>query len=60
MSKILLIDDDEKLGELLTAFFGRFDLPLITATHPEVGLELLTEVGVSAEGLSRAWLTFVG
>ena len=41
MAKILLIDDDEKLGELLSAYFERFDLELISATLPSVGLEKL-------------------
>ena len=41
MPKILLIDDDEKLGDLLQSFFGRFDLDLITAQEPETGLEEL-------------------
>jgi DNA-binding response OmpR family regulator len=39
MSRILLIDDDEKLGELLGAYFKRFDMELITANHPVPGLE---------------------
>ena len=38
MTRILLIDDDEKLGELLKAYFQRFDLQLDTATLPSVGL----------------------
>ena len=41
MPKILLIDDDEKLGGLLGNYFSRFDLQLLTATHPAVGLEKL-------------------
>jgi len=41
MTKILLIDDDEKLGGLLGAYFERFDLELISATLPSVGLEKL-------------------
>lgn len=41
MAKILLIDDDEKLGGLLEAYFQRFDLDLVSATHPSKGLELL-------------------
>ena len=41
MTKILLIDDDEKLGDLLGNYFKRFDLELITATHPAEGLEKL-------------------
>ena len=38
MTRILLIDDDEKLGELLKAYFQRFDLQLDAATLPSVGL----------------------
>ena len=41
MTKILLIDDDEKLGGLLETFFQRFDLQLSVANEPEVGLEML-------------------
>ena len=41
MPRILLIDDDEKLGELLGAYFRRFDLELIAAAHPARGLERL-------------------
>ncbi len=43
MAKILLIDDDEKLGNLLTTFFERFDLELIAATHPDEGLQQLEQ-----------------
>lgn len=41
MPKILLIDDDEKLGELLQSFFSRFDLDLLTAHEPKAGLKML-------------------
>lgn len=41
MSKILLIDDDEKLAGLLGNYFERFDLDLISATLPSAGLEKL-------------------
>ncbi len=41
MPRILLIDDDEKLGELLGAYFKRFDMELITANRPSIGLEML-------------------
>jgi DNA-binding response OmpR family regulator len=44
MTRILLIDDDEKLGELLEAFFQRFDLDLKVALDPEAGLSMLTSV----------------
>ncbi len=43
MSRILLIDDDEKLGELLEAFFERFDLELLVAHDPAKGLEMLAK-----------------
>ena len=35
MTRILLIDDDEKLGELLKAYFQRFDMQLDKAVRPE-------------------------
>jgi DNA-binding response OmpR family regulator len=41
MTKILLIDDDEKLGDLLKAYFDRFELDLTAATDPAKGLEVL-------------------
>lgn len=41
MTKILLIDDDKRLGGLLADFFSRYDLELCSATHPEEGLKLL-------------------
>jgi DNA-binding response OmpR family regulator len=41
MTKILLIDDDQKLGDLLGTFFDRFDLDLKVANDPETGLGLL-------------------
>ncbi len=41
MPKILLIDDDERLGDLLQAYFNRFDLELVAATTPKQGLKLL-------------------
>ena len=43
MNNILLIDDDVKLAGLLTEYFRRFDLALISAVHPRAGLELLQE-----------------
>jgi OmpR family response regulator RpaB len=42
MPRILLIDDDARLGELLGAYFKRFDLELIAATEPSRGLEKLS------------------
>ncbi|RMF98073.1 MAG: DNA-binding response regulator [Gammaproteobacteria bacterium] len=41
MAKILLIDDDEKLGGLLGNYLRRFDMELVAATHPADGLEKL-------------------
>jgi DNA-binding response OmpR family regulator len=38
MTRILLIDDDEKLGELLKAYFQRFDMQLDNAVRPSEGL----------------------
>ncbi|MFA6236878.1 MAG: response regulator transcription factor [Bacteriovorax sp.] len=39
--KILVIDDDAALGEVLANFLPRFDFDVITANHPTQGLELL-------------------
>jgi two-component system, OmpR family, response regulator len=39
--KILLIDDDEKLGELLKSYLAQFDMNVTAATHPDEGLRLL-------------------
>jgi len=41
MSRVLLIDDDAKLSGLLGAYFQRFDFELLSATHPQVGLDML-------------------
>jgi OmpR family response regulator RpaB len=41
MHKILLIDDDERLGALLAEYFLRYDLALISETHPKSGLQHL-------------------
>jgi len=41
MTNILLIDDDEKLGELLGTYFERFDLTLLVAHDPQTGLGML-------------------
>lgn len=41
MPRILLIDDDARLGELLGAYFKRFDLELSSATEPSTGLAKL-------------------
>lgn len=41
MNKVLLIDDDIKLGRLLREYVQRFDLELLTAATPEQGFKLL-------------------
>ena len=43
MSRILIIDDDEKLGPPLAEYFERFDLELVAATHPDDGMKALEE-----------------
>jgi len=41
MIKVLLIDDDERLGNLLTDYFSKFEISLTASQHPEEGLERL-------------------
>jgi OmpR family response regulator RpaB len=43
MPRILLIDDDQALGEPLAAYFGRFGLHLVQALRPSQGLALLRQ-----------------
>lgn len=43
MHSILLIDDDERLAELLTRFFSSYELQLKSATRPSQGLDLLAK-----------------
>ena len=43
MTNILLIDDDEKLGDLLRSYFERFDLALQVAHTPDAGLKKLAD-----------------
>jgi DNA-binding response OmpR family regulator len=38
--KILIIDDDQELNDLLTRYLAKFDFEVISASHPSVGLEL--------------------
>jgi DNA-binding response OmpR family regulator len=40
---ILVIDDDEKLNELLSDYLGQFNYKISTATHPQQGLQILKE-----------------
>jgi len=42
MAKVLLIDDDHKLGQLLTAYFKQFDLDLAHALKPSEGFQILS------------------
>ena len=46
MQTILLIDDDERLGTLLAEYFLRYDLTLISETHPQQGLQQLEQGGI--------------
>lgn len=41
MHRVLLIDDDHRLAELLGQYFSRFDIELESATRPSKGLALL-------------------
>lgn len=43
MTRILLIDDDEKLEAPLAEYFERFDLILVAENHPSRGLQRLAE-----------------
>ncbi len=45
MHKILLIDDDERLGDLLSRYFERHDLELESAMQPSVGIQKLATGG---------------
>ena len=46
--RILLIDDDEQLGEPLAAYVARFEMQLSHATRPSSGLALLRQGGFDA------------
>lgn len=48
MPRILLIDDDEALGEPLAAYFARFGFELVQATRSSAGLALLRQGGFDA------------
>lgn len=39
--RALLIDDDQKLSELLKQYFHQYDIDVITAFHPKKGMELM-------------------
>ncbi len=55
MPRILLIDDDAQLGPPLAAYFQRFDMALVCALRPSVGLALL-RAGGQAGGFDAAIL----
>src|SRR3954470_4718398 len=40
-TRVLIIDDDDRLNRLLTEYLGRFNFAVTTATHPEAGLRIL-------------------
>ena len=48
MPRILLIDDDQALGEPLAAYFARFGFELTQALRPSQGLALLRQGGFDA------------
>jgi len=48
MTRILLIDDDEQLGEPLAAYFARFEMQLSHAIRPSAGLAMLRQGGFDA------------
>lgn len=41
LHRILVIDDDEKLNELLKNYLSDFGYKVLSATHPEKGLQLI-------------------
>src|ERR687892_1317959 len=40
-TRVLLIDDDERLAALLTEYLGRFNFPVHAVAHPNEGLHAL-------------------
>ena len=44
MKKILIIDDDEKLGQLLTQYLERYDMEVYTEMTPSKGLKLIKNI----------------
>lgn len=43
MHTVLLIDDDERLASLLSEYFERYELHLISETHPTKGLQQIQD-----------------
>lgn len=46
MPRVLLIDDDERLAELLSQFFERYDFEFESATLPSQGLAMLARMDI--------------
>ena len=44
MKQILIIDDDEKLGQLLTQYLERYDMKVHVAMTPSRGFELIKKI----------------
>ena len=44
MKQILIIDDDEKLGQLLTQYLERYDMKVSVAMAPSKGFEILKKL----------------
>ena len=44
MKKIIIIDDDEKLGQLLTQYLERYDMEVYTEMTPSKGLKLIKKI----------------
>ncbi|MAX03032.1 MAG: DNA-binding response regulator [Gammaproteobacteria bacterium] len=44
MKKIIIIDDDEKLGQLLTQYLERYDMEVYAEMKPSRGLKLIKKV----------------
>ena len=44
MKNILIIDDDEKLGQLLTQYLERYDMKVYVAITPSIGFKLIKKL----------------
>jgi len=44
MKNILIIDDDEKLGQLLTQYLERYDMKVYVAITPSIGFKLIRKL----------------
>ena len=44
MKNILIIDDDEKLGQLLTQYLERYDMKVYVAITPSIGFKLIKKI----------------